>query len=275
MKTADVLDREEYVEQAYFYELLCERLPRNLPLQELLEQVGHELLATTKLPMAVSFLRTELVHSGTISSAMKRLGHYFHPFAVYVMEEAEDDRGRLDFLLALKILQADAKYRANGAKPQGLFMFQFEALCRNHLKYDPGLAAMAQDPVFDEHWRNWILTVRRQAGFIDICDLVFVRSESYEGPRDESYRPLFGLKEGRIAMANRRKDPLYFFAALHRQLDYPKVPRPVKSEQTLNMIPQLLRRIERMETRMKMLEEEQRLGAADLTPFLRQQDRRP
>ena len=269
-----MLEREEYVEQAFLYRMLCERLPQNMPLQELLEQVEHELLATTKLPIAVGFLRSELIHSGKMWEAMARLGHYFHPFSVYVMREAEDDRGRLDFLLALRILEADAKYRASDALPQGLFMFQFESLCRNHLKYDQGLAAMAEDPLYDEPWRNWILTVRRQAGFIDLCDMVYVRSELYDGPRDNDYHALFGAKEGRIAKANRRKDPLFFFAALHRQLDYPKVPRPVKSDRSIEMIPQLLRRLERMETRMKMLEEEQRLGAADLTPFLRPEDRR-
>lgn len=268
-----MLNREEYVEQAFLYRMLCERLPENMPLQDLLEQVQHELLATTKLPIAVSFLRSELVQTGKMWEAMARLGHYFHPFAVYVMREAEDDRGRLDFLLALKMLEADAKYRTGDATPQGLFMYQFEALCRNHLKYDQGLAAMAEDPLYDGDWRNWILTVRRQAGFIDLCDLVYVRSQIYDGPRDDDYRALFGVKEGRIAKANRRKDPLFFFAALHRQLDYPKVPRPEKTDRTLEIIPQLMRRIERMETRMKMLEEEQRMGAADLTPFLRPEDR--
>ena len=43
---------------------------------------------------------------------------------------------------------------------------------------------------------------------------------------------LFGEKEGRIAMANRRKDPLYLFSALQRHLGYPSVPRPIKDEAT-------------------------------------------
>ena len=37
---------------------------------------------------------------------------------------------------------------------------------------------------------------------------------------------LFGEKEGKIAKANRGRDPLYLFAALQRQLGYPEVPRP-------------------------------------------------
>ncbi|MCA9176578.1 MAG: hypothetical protein KDB14_18950 [Planctomycetales bacterium] len=269
-----MLDREEYVEQGFLYEMLQQRLPMNLPLQELLAQVGHELLATTKLPMAVSFLQSELVHSGRMCEAMSRLSHYFHPFATYVIREAEDDRGRIDFLMALRILEADAKYRAAEVSPQGMFLFQFETLCRNHLKYDPGLEAMAGDPIFDEHWRHWIRVVRRQAGMIELADMVYVRSELYDGPKDDSYRPLFGAKEGRIALANRRKDPLFFFAALQRQLGYPKVPRPQPPDRSMEMIPELLRRMERLETRMKMIEEEQRVGAADLSPYLRPEDRR-
>ena len=37
---------------------------------------------------------------------------------------------------------------------------------------------------------------------------------------------LFGEKEGKIARANRGRDPLYLFSALQRQLGYPEVPRP-------------------------------------------------
>ena len=48
-----------------------------MPLQELFKQVREELLASTKLPMAVDFLRTELEHSGVFSPAMAKLAHYF------------------------------------------------------------------------------------------------------------------------------------------------------------------------------------------------------
>ena len=267
-----MLEREEYVEQQFLYRVLRERLPQNLPLQELLEQASHELLASTKLPLAVNYMKAELVHSGKMWEAMQRMGHYFHPYATYVMKEAESDHGRLDFLLALKILETDAQYRSEGGLPQGLFMFQFETLCRNHLRYDIGLAAMAEDPVFNAPWRKWIQVVRQQAGIIELADMVYVRSELYDGPRDDDYVPLFGEKEGRIAMASRRKDPMFFFAALQRQLNYPKVPRPEPPERSDEVIPQLLRRLERMETRMKLLEEEQRLGAADLSQFLRPED---
>ena len=55
-----MLEREEYVEQAYLFRVLAERLPDNVPLQDILEDVDEELMATTKLPLAVSFISSEL-----------------------------------------------------------------------------------------------------------------------------------------------------------------------------------------------------------------------
>ena len=75
---------------------------------------------------------------------------------------------------------------------------------------------------------------------------------------------LFGEKEGKIALANRRKDPLYLFAALQRHLGYPTVPRPAPVEEIPQLIPQLMRRVERLETRLKLMEDEHR-GGIDLS----------
>ena len=61
-----MLEREEYVEQAYFFRTLGERLPKNMPLQELLQQTREEVLASTNLPHAIDFLRSELEHSGVL-----------------------------------------------------------------------------------------------------------------------------------------------------------------------------------------------------------------
>ena len=124
------------------------------------------------------------------------------------------------------MLESEVRYRADALRPEGLFMYQFETLCRNHMRYEEGLTAMSRDPAYSDAWKRWILTVRRQAGLVELPDLVYVRSELYDGPRDDDYVVLFGTKEGRIALANRRKDPLFFFAALQRQLNYPAVPRP-------------------------------------------------
>ena len=270
-----MLEREEYIEQAYLYRSLSERLPMNLSVQECLRQVKEELLASAKLPMAVDFLRTELEHSGLLAPAMVRLSHYFTPFQTFIVQEAENERGRFDLRVALEILRFEAEYRAAGASPQGLLVFQFEILCRNRLRYDLGFAAMAADPWFDEDWRDWILIVRRQVGIIDFADLVFVRSQYYQqrrearagGPLPPEKPILFGEKEGKIAWANRNKDPLFLFAALQRHLGYPTVPRLKPVDETPQILPALMRRMERLEQRLKLLEEEQRDGAFDLTKF--------
>jgi hypothetical protein len=267
-----MLDREEYVEQAYLFRALGERLRQNMATQDLLVWIKEEILSTTRLPMAMDYLAAELKLHGMFSPAMAKMAHYFAPFQTYVIAEAENERGRFDIGVALKILEREAKYRAEGATAQGLFLYQFECLCRNRLGYDRGLEAIAADPVFDGAWREWILTVRRQVGLIDIADLIYVRSEQYlvdcrRQGRDEPDKPmLFGQKEGRIAMANRRKDPLLLFAALHRQLGYPEIPRLDPVDRTPEMLPMLIRQVERLETRIKLVEEEQR-GGIDLTKF--------
>lgn len=71
---------------------------------------------------------------------------------------------------------------------------------------------------------------------------------------------LFGAKEGRIALANRRKDPLFLFSALQRHLGYPSVPRPSRGPQPEDVLPTLQRKVERMASRIKLLEEEVRGG---------------
>jgi hypothetical protein len=269
-----MLDREEYIEQAYLFRVLGERMSREMATQELLALIKEEVLSTTKLPMAIDFLASELRHVGTISSAMARLPHYFTPFQTFVAAEAENERGRFDLNVALKILEREALYRAENPPPQGIFLYQFECLSRNRLGYDKGLEAIARDPVFDDAWREWILIVRRQVGIVDFGDMVYVRSQQFakdrlrKNPDAESLPkpPLFGEKEGRIAWANRGKDPLLLFAALHRQLGYPIVPKPEPIDQTPLILPQLLRRVERMETRIKLLEEEQK-GGIDLSKF--------
>jgi hypothetical protein len=261
------LDREEYVEQAYFFQTLRERMQQDLSTQDLLESARQEILATTMLPFAVDFMASELRLTGGFATAMARLPHYFTPFQSYVVGEAEKAEGRFDFRVALEILQREAEYRARGASPQGIFLFQFETLCRNRLGYDRGLDAVAEDPIFDPPWREWILTVRRQIGLVDFGDMIYVRSELYRKTRNKAEKPiLFGEKEGRIALANRRKDPLYLFSALQRHLSYPGVPRPQLADTQRYLLPALQRRVERLEMRIKLLEEELR-GGINLSRF--------
>jgi hypothetical protein len=271
-----MLEREEYIEQAYFFRALAERMQRNMSSQELLGSLREEVLSTTKLPMALDFLASELKLSGAFAPAMERLGHYFAPFQTFVMAEAERDRGRFDFYIALEILEREARYRSEAATPQGVFLYQFECLCRNRLGYDKGLEAMSRDPMFNDDWREWILTVRRQVGIVDFADLLYVRSDHYiktrarQGlPPDEPAKPvLFGEKEGKIAWAHRQKDPLWLFAALERHLHYPTVPRPKQPDETKLILPTLLRRVDRLESRLKLLEEEGKGGGIDLSKFM-------
>jgi len=268
-----LLERAEYIEQAHLYGLLGERIVEQVPIQELLEQVQFELSASTQLPMAVSFLLTELKHSGIMAPAMKRLPHYFVPFQTYVISEAERDSGKFDMRIALKILQAEARFRADSASREGMFFFQFEALCRNRLRYDAGLKAIASDPTYDPVWVNFILELRMQIGFVDFADYLFMHSEDYRqrliaaGEPIEGKGPfIFGRHEGRIAFSGRQRDPLFLFAALQRHLGYPQVPRPVVIDRTIELVPQLQRRVDRLETRLQLLEQENRTGI-DITKF--------
>lgn len=211
------------------------------------------------------------------------------------------------------MLRREAEYRAESPTRQGLFLYQFEAISRNRLGYDRGLEAVASDPGFDATWRDWIRTMRRQIGMVDLADLIYVHSEYYrqraeragssstptanaekeqvlneagkpgfgDAParsprleRDANGATLFGEREGRIALANRRKDPLYLFASLHRQLGYPEVPRPQLVENPQMQWPQVVRRLEQLETRVKLVEDEQR-GGIDLTKFYGRPDAPP
>lgn len=273
-----MLNREEFVEQAHFFRAFAGRMAEGVAAQEALRLIAEEVLATTKLPMAIEYLVGELKLVGTLSTAMARISHYFTPFQTFVISAAEEEEGRFDMRIALDILEKEAAYRGEDATPEGLFFYRFECLSRNRLDYSKGLASIAADSVFDDAWREWITTVSRQVGFIDLADLVYIRSEEYwrlesraatavgrEPPLPD--RPiLFGSREGRIARANRGKDPLFFFSALQRQLGYPMVPRPKRPAPAEETPALLARRIERLEMRVKLLEEESR-GGIDLAKF--------
>jgi hypothetical protein len=273
-----MLDREEYIEQAHLFRSLAERVVAGVAAQEALAAIAQEVLATTKLPMAVDYLVAELKLVGTLSTAMARIPHYFTAFQTFVIAAAEEEGGRFDMRTALAILEREAAYRAESPTPQGLFLYRFECLSRNRLDYAHGLAAVADDPLFDAEWRSWITTVGRQVGLVDLADLVAVRSPEYwrierrdalvagREPPAPDRAILFGEKEGRIARANRGKDPLFFFAALQRQLGYPAVPRPPRPAPPEESPALLARRLERLEMRVKLLEEESR-GGIDLSRF--------
>ncbi|MBX3443365.1 MAG: hypothetical protein KF774_13250 [Planctomyces sp.] len=269
------LEREEYIEQAYFFRVYRERIIENVPAQEVLTHVREEILATTKLPFAIDFLAGELQLRGRIGEGMTRLPHYFTPFQAFVVSRAEDDESKFDMRLALQILEREAEFRSNAPHRQGLFIFQFECLSRNRLGYEAGMAAIAADVMYDEGWREWILKIRRQLGTVDFADLLYMRSqhridEIRRRTGNAEYQPsfpiLFGVQEGRIAKANRGKDPLHMFAALQRQLGYPSVPRPRPPRSSPLFDPPVEMRFQRLEARIALLEQEGK-GSLDLSKF--------
>jgi hypothetical protein len=272
---AALLDREEYIEQAYLFRMLRERLVGSMAAQEVLEQVHQEILSTTRLPYAIQFLATELKHSGLLSSGFARLPHYFTAFQSFVVRGTEREAIRLSLDTALLVLEREALYRADRPTRPGLFVYQFEVISRNRLGYDEGLSAMAADPLYDPEWRDYLDLVRRQAGLVDFADLVYLRSELYvqeQRRQQPGYEPpvppLFGEKEGKIARASRGRDPLYLFAALQRQLGYPEVPRPKPPDDLGSKLLALQARVRELEMRLKLLETEVR-GQVDLSEFIK------
>lgn len=277
----NILDKEEYIEQAYFFRVLRERMEANQSTQEILSRVHEEILSTTRLPYAIQFLATELKHSGLLSSGFQRLQHYFTPFQAYVIRQTEEDRLRFSVEIGLLILEREAAYRAKTITPAGLFVYQFETLSRNRLGYQDGIQAMAGDPFFDDAWRAYLRMVQQQVGVIDFADLIYLRSEFYlveqrraEPNYEPPVPPLFGEKEGKIARANRGRDPLYMFAALQRQLGYPEVPRPKTPDDVTSKIETLRTKMRELETRLKLIESELR-GQLDLNQFMVKPDLPP
>jgi hypothetical protein len=272
---APILDREEYIEQTYFFRTLRERMmDEKIPTQTVLASIHEEILSITRLPMAIQFLATELKHSGLLSSGFARLGHYFTAFQTFVIQQAEDDRNRFSIDIALLVLEREAHYRSGAPTPQGLFVYQFETLSRNRLGYTEGLRCIQADPFYDPVWKDYADFVRRQVGVIDLTDLIYLRSDFYvtdQRKQSPDYEPplppLFAEKEGKIAKANRGRDPLYLFAALQRQLNYPEVPRIKTKEDVSVKILQLQAKIKELEARLKLLESEQR-GKVDLSEFM-------
>jgi hypothetical protein len=272
------LNREEYIEQAYFFRVFRERRDENLPTQEILKSIGDEILATTNLPMALDFLKGEILLTGRICDGMKRLDHYFRPFQTYVMSIAEADKSRFDQKIALQVLEREAEYLSKNPTPAGLFNYQFECIARNRIGYDGGMTAMSCDPFFDDDWRDWIMKTRLKLGVTDFADLIYLRSQHFVNEQrrktgNSNFQPdyaiLFQVQEGRIAKANREKDPLFMFAALQRHLGYPAVPRSKPKPSGPVFHPALEQRLQMIEQRMKMLEGEMK-GDFDLSKFFAQ-----
>ncbi len=273
-----MLSREEYIEQAYFFRTWRERLGADVAAQELLVSIRDEILATTRLPLAIDFLAGELQLHGKIGVGMARLGHYFTPFQTFVIQKSEEENARFDFRVALEILEREAEYRiGEHLVPAALFIFQFECIARNKLGYDYGLVAVSNDPVYSPDWKAWIARIRFELGTVEFADLLYgrsqqrvedVRKQTGETDYQSGHAVLFDLQAGRIAKANHGKDPLYMFAALQRQLNYPAVPRPKPQSSRFQFEPHVELRFQRLEARLALVEQEQK-GGLDLTPYLK------
>ena len=273
MSTATVLDREEYIEQAYLFRTVRERVADNQPAQEVFQRVGEELLSSTRLPYAVQFVASELKHTGLVANGFAKLPHYFTAFQAFVVRQAESEKSRLPMPTAFLILEREATYRANNPTKPGLFVYQFETISRNRLGYLDGLEALALDPFYDANWHAYFDDLRKQVGEIDFSDLVYLRSELYvieERRRNPAFEPglppIFGEKEGKIAKASRKRDPLYLFAALQRQLGYPEVPRYHVRNDATTKLEQIQTKLRELELRIKLTEGELR-GSVDLSQF--------
>jgi hypothetical protein len=193
--------------------------------------------------------------------AMFRISHYFTRFQAYVITQAENHVSRFTMEQALLVLEREARFKAESPTLPGLFVYQFEAISRNRLGYEAGLAAMADDPIYPEEWKDYIHTIRMRLGDVDFADLIFVRSGQYVTERRRTnpdfvprFPTLFGDKEGKIARANRGRDPMYLFSALQRQLGYPEVPRPKRPDELETRVHLLELKIAQLENRLKVAE---------------------
>jgi len=104
---------------------------------------------------------------------------------------------------------------------------------------------MAQDPIFDEAWREWILTVRRQSAFVDFADMIY-------GPErllSKAAAAAGGGNRGRrkadaVRREGREKSPgptgrrtRFISSRLCNAISaYPAVPRPKKIDETQNVL---------------------------------------
>ena len=123
---------------------------------------------------------------------------------------------RFSMTTALLVLEREAEYRAGKPTPAGLFVYQFEMLCRNRLGYDDGLTAHGRRPVLRRRLArpssNGAAAGRRWSTSPTWSTCARSCTCSEQRRQDPDYEPpvppLFGEKEGKIARANRGRDPL-------------------------------------------------------------------
>ena len=138
------LDHDEYVEQAHFFRTLGERLPQNMPLQDLL------LSCRTRSWRPRSCLRVGVSARRAETFRRDRRGDGEAAALFHARSRPTSCRRRKTSEVVLtcgwlsNCCACEAEYLARGATRQGMFMYQFECLCRNRLRYERGLDAMAR-----------------------------------------------------------------------------------------------------------------------------------
>ena len=257
MTTSVVLDRDEYVEQAYLFRAFRDRLADNLPAQDILTRVHEELLSSTRLPYAVQFLVAELKHSGLLASGFEKLPHYFTPFRR--LSSGKQKRNRALPMTTLCSSWSASALQSRDSNEAGLVHIPVRDDRRNRLGYLGGTAA-SRDPLYDGEWRAFVSGSKpRQVGDMDFADLVYLRSELYvqEQRRESIVRTftnaLFGEKEGKIAKASAA-------AGLHCICSPPskgnsaiQVPRYTQRRRQIEM-GEAREETTRLETRLKLAE---------------------
>ena len=119
------LGREEYIEQAPFLSALGERLAANVPAQEVLASVREEVLATTKLPLAIDFpagrvaaRRRARPGDGAVAPLLHAVSGVRHPG---IGKRAAAVRSAC----RAGILRREAEYRAESRRGLHAFLFTF------------------------------------------------------------------------------------------------------------------------------------------------------
>ncbi len=125
-----------------------ERVEERVPTQVILAQIHEEILATTRLPLAIQFLATELKHTGLLASGFARLPHYFTPFQAFVVRQTEEE--------AQPLQPGDRPVRSSNAKPstapkrrrrRGCSSISSRRISRNRLGYDARSGVRGGGPV--------------------------------------------------------------------------------------------------------------------------------
>ena len=174
------LEREEYIEQAYLFRTLRERIEQGIATQDLLASIREEILSTTKLPMAVDFLSAELRHQGRFRRGHAKAQPLFTPVSG-VRRRRSGSRAR-----QIRSAAGPGNLPAQRRTIAPTRRCRKESSCssssRSHGTDLATTAACKPLPTIrcsTSVRAEWILTVRRQIGLVDFAEMIYVRSQHY------------------------------------------------------------------------------------------------